>query len=44
MSEDKLEAFMLMASNKDILSSIDSDQVIEMMKNKSKLLHRELSY
>lgn len=44
MNEDKLEAFMLMASNKDILSNIDSDQIIEMLKNKSKLLLRELSY
>ncbi|KAL5237643.1 hypothetical protein ACI65C_005053 [Semiaphis heraclei] len=35
MNEDKLEAFMLMASNKDILSNIDSDQVIKLLKNKS---------
>lgn len=44
MNEDKLEAFMLMASNKDILSNIDSDKIIELLKNKSKLLLRELSY
>lgn len=44
MNEDKLEAFMLMASNKDILNNLDSDQVIELLKNKSKLFLRELSY
>lgn len=44
MNEDKLEAFMLMASNKDILSNIDSEKIIELLKNKSKLLLRELSY
>jgi len=44
MNEDKLEAFMLMASNKDILNDLDSDQVIELLKNKSKLFLRELSY
>jgi len=42
INEYKLEAFMLMASNKDILNNLDSDQVIEQLKNKSKLFFREL--
>lgn len=38
MNKDKLEAFILIALNRDILSIIDIDQVIELLKNKSKLL------
>ncbi|XP_025203834.1 uncharacterized protein LOC112600743 [Melanaphis sacchari] len=44
LSENKLEAFMLMGIEKDILYEIDNHEVIELLKSKSTLLKNKLSY
>jgi len=44
MSEEKLDAFMMMAVEKNVLFSIDNDDVINMLKTKSDLLNNKLSY
>uniref|UniRef100_A0A8C6KUE3 DUF4371 domain-containing protein n=1 Tax=Nothobranchius furzeri TaxID=105023 RepID=A0A8C6KUE3_NOTFU len=42
LSSDKLEAFMLMASEKDILMALDSDSVMDRLAEKSELLKKLL--
>ena len=42
LSSDKLEAFMLMATEKDILMALDSDSVIDRLAEKSELLKKLL--
>lgn len=44
MSEEKLDTFMMMAVEKNVLFSIDNDDVINMLKTKSDLLNNKLSY
>lgn len=42
MREEHLEAFMLMATEKEILMRLDSDDVIDRVAEKSKLLRNLL--
>ncbi|XP_025192181.1 uncharacterized protein LOC112592371 [Melanaphis sacchari] len=44
LSEEKLEAFMLMNVEKSILHSIDSEEIIDIIKNSSDFLNKKLSY
>jgi hypothetical protein len=44
MNEEKLDALMIMAVEKNVLFSIDNDNVINMLKTKSDLLNNKLSY
>jgi len=44
LSESKLEAFMLMGIEKDILYEIENDEIIELLKSNSTLLKNKLSY
>ena len=43
LSQDNLEAFMLMATEKEVLMNLDADDVIERVAEKSKLLRTLLS-
>ena len=42
LSANKLEAFMLMATEKDILMSLDTDVIIDRIAEKSELMKRLL--
>jgi len=44
MGEEKLDAFIMMAVEKNVLFSIDNDDIINMLKTKSDLLSDKLSY
>lgn len=44
LSENKLEALMLMATEKEVLYEIDNDEIIKLLKSKSTLLMNKLSY
>ena len=41
-AQDHLEAFMLMSCEKDILMSLDTDEVVDMVAKKSSLMRRLL--
>lgn len=43
MSQDNLEAFMLMATEKEVLMNLDADDVIDRVAEKSKLLRTLLT-
>lgn len=44
LTESKLEAFVLMSVEKQILFDIDNDDIIDIIKNHSQLLRSKLSY
>ncbi|CAI6355382.1 unnamed protein product [Macrosiphum euphorbiae] len=44
LTESKLEAFMLMSVEKQILLEIDNDDIIDTVKNHSNLLRSKLTY
>lgn len=44
LTESKLEAFMLMSIEKEILIGIDNDEIIDILKNHSELLKSKLTY
>jgi len=44
MGEANLGAFMMIAVEKNVLLSIDNDDIINMLKTRSDLLNNKLSY
>lgn len=44
VNEDKLEAFMFIAANKEILVNIYFDQIVGQLRNKYELFLRKLRY
>lgn len=44
MSQDRLEAFLLMSTVKEILMELDSDGIIDKLAESSALMHRMLTF
>ena len=44
LTESKLEAFMLMAIENDVLNKVNNDEIIKILKSKSTLLLNNLSH